>query len=168
MQFYEKLDFLMNITKTSNSALGQKVNLDASYVSRLRKGQRSALKDITCIKSMCHTAGTRLTNDQLLEMCINAWPIIIFQKQLKDNSRKIMEIFEARGLLDGAVKGKTLYRYEVDRVERDSHGHIIKVHGKHRRTGCISPALYNSLRDNGAPDELLKRLFPEFQAEERK
>lgn len=118
--------------------------------------------------SMCHTAGTRLTNDQLLEMCISAWPIIIFQKQLKDNSRKIMEIFEARGLLDGSVKGKTLYRYDMDRVERDGHGHIIKVHGKHRRTGCISPALYNRLRDNGAPEELLKRLFPEFQAEERK
>ena len=118
--------------------------------------------------SMCHTAGTRLTNDQLLEMCISAWPIIIFQKQLKDNSRKIMEIFEARGLLDGSVKGKTLYRYDMDRVERDGHGHIIKVHGKHRRTGCISPALYNRLRDNGAPEEHLKRLFPEFQAEERK
>lgn len=52
MQFYEKLDFLMNITKTSNSALGQKVKLDASYVSRLRKGQRSALKDFSCIHSM--------------------------------------------------------------------------------------------------------------------
>jgi len=52
VQFYEKLDFLMNITKTSNSALGKKVKLDASYVSRLRKGQRSALKDMTCIKSM--------------------------------------------------------------------------------------------------------------------
>lgn len=52
MQFYEKLDFLMNVTKTSNSALGQKVKLDSSYVSRLRKGQRSALKDIACIKSM--------------------------------------------------------------------------------------------------------------------
>lgn len=52
MLFYEKLDFLMNITKTSNSALGHKVKLDASYVSRLRKGQRSALKNIACIKSM--------------------------------------------------------------------------------------------------------------------
>ena len=30
MLFYEKLDFLMNITKTSNSALWQKVKLDAS------------------------------------------------------------------------------------------------------------------------------------------
>lgn len=118
--------------------------------------------------SMCHTAGTRLTNDQLYEMCIRAWPIIIFQKQLKDNSRKIMEIFEARGVFDGAVKGKTLYRFDVDRVERDSYGHITKVHGKHRRTGCISSALYNSLRDNGAPEELLERLFPEVQAEEKK
>ena len=52
MQFYEKLDFLMNITRTSNSALGQKVKLDASYISRLRKGQRGALKDIACIKSI--------------------------------------------------------------------------------------------------------------------
>ena len=52
MQFYEKLDFLMNITKTSNSALGHKVKLDASYVSRLRKGQRRALKDFACIKAM--------------------------------------------------------------------------------------------------------------------
>lgn len=52
MTFGEKLDFLMNITKTSNSALGQQVKLDASYISRLRNGQRSALKDISCIEVM--------------------------------------------------------------------------------------------------------------------
>jgi len=52
VRFCEKLDFLMNITKTSNSALGQKVKLDASYVSRLRKGQRSALKNAACIRAM--------------------------------------------------------------------------------------------------------------------
>ncbi|MFB0920036.1 MAG: ATPase, T2SS/T4P/T4SS family [Oscillospiraceae bacterium] len=82
--------------------------------------------------SMCHTAGTRLNNDQLYEMCISAWPIIIFQKQLKDNSRKIMEIFEARGMLDGTVKGKMLYRFDVDRVERDNRGRINLVKGN----GC--------------------------------
>jgi hypothetical protein len=30
------------------------------------------------------------------------------------------------------------------------------------------PHSTNALRDNGAPEELLKRLFPEFQAVERK
>lgn len=52
MQFYEKLDFLMNITNTSNSGLAHKIKLDASHISRLRRGQRSALKDITCLESM--------------------------------------------------------------------------------------------------------------------
>lgn len=52
MQFYEKLDFLMNITNTSNSVLGQKLKLDPSYISRLRRGQRNALKDENIIASM--------------------------------------------------------------------------------------------------------------------
>lgn len=45
MKFHEKLNFLMNITNTNNSALGRKINLDPSYISRLRRGQRSAIKD---------------------------------------------------------------------------------------------------------------------------
>ncbi|WP_312832788.1 hypothetical protein [Sedimentibacter saalensis] len=52
MQFSEKLDFLMNITNTSNSALGHKVKLDPSYISRLRKGKRNATKDETVITKM--------------------------------------------------------------------------------------------------------------------
>ena len=45
MTFAEKLDFLMNITKTSNSALAARVSLDASYISRLRSGKRLMPKD---------------------------------------------------------------------------------------------------------------------------
>jgi hypothetical protein len=52
MQFHEKLDFLMNMTKTSNSALGQKVKLDASHISRLRRGQRGAIKDKATLAAM--------------------------------------------------------------------------------------------------------------------
>jgi hypothetical protein len=52
MQFCEKLDFLMNITNTTNSALAVNIKLDASYISRLRRGKRSMLKDKACIKAM--------------------------------------------------------------------------------------------------------------------
>ena len=52
MQFYEKLDFLMKLTNTTNSALSLHIKLDSSHISRIRRGKRSALKDITCIKSM--------------------------------------------------------------------------------------------------------------------
>ena len=52
MTFAEKLDFLMNITKTSNSALAARVSLDASYISRLRSGKRLMPKDNQIIYAM--------------------------------------------------------------------------------------------------------------------
>ncbi|MGE4275623.1 MAG: hypothetical protein AB7E30_00435, partial [Lawsonibacter sp.] len=52
MEFCEKLDFLMRLTNSTNSALSLYVKLDASHISRLRRGQRGALKDIACIQSM--------------------------------------------------------------------------------------------------------------------
>ena len=36
-----KLDFLMRLTGTQNSTLGRALSFDASYVSRLRSGQRT-------------------------------------------------------------------------------------------------------------------------------
>ncbi|HUM84409.1 MAG TPA: transcriptional regulator [Lachnospiraceae bacterium] len=52
MEFHEKLDFLMNITRTSNSLLGQRVNLDSSHISRIRRGQRGPLKNEAVIALM--------------------------------------------------------------------------------------------------------------------
>lgn len=52
MQFFEKLDFLMNVTNTSNSALALNIKLDPSHISRLRRGERSALKNESCIGAM--------------------------------------------------------------------------------------------------------------------
>jgi len=52
MQFFEKLDFLMNVTNTSNSALALNIKLDPSHISRLRRGERNALKNENCIGAM--------------------------------------------------------------------------------------------------------------------
>ena len=52
VQFYEKLDFLMRLTNTTNSALSLHIKLDASHISRLRRGQRSPVRDAACVKSM--------------------------------------------------------------------------------------------------------------------
>lgn len=116
--------------------------------------------------ALCHTAGTSLSDERLLEMCVGAWPIIVYQKQLKDHSRRIMEIYEATGQRNGEVCGTRLFRYVVDSTERDGRGRITNIRGHHERCGCISPHLYSTLRDNGAPEELLKRIFPEGKAEE--
>ena len=38
--FSERLDFLMSLTNTSNSALARELSFDASYISRIRNGKR--------------------------------------------------------------------------------------------------------------------------------
>ena len=44
MNISEKLDFLMNITNTRNSALGKALSFDPSYISRIRSGRRGIPK----------------------------------------------------------------------------------------------------------------------------
>ena len=63
VKFGEKLDFLMNITNTNNSALSLGIKLDASYISRLRRGQRGALKNAGCIKNMASYFARRCQMD---------------------------------------------------------------------------------------------------------
>ena len=67
MKFNEKLDFLMDITRTTNSALGHRVKLDASYISRLRRGQRNAVKDEGIIRSMSECFARSFTSDYQLK-----------------------------------------------------------------------------------------------------
>lgn len=115
--------------------------------------------------SMCHLAQTGLSDELLLEMCVGAWPIMVFKKQLKDNSRKYMEIFEATGVENGRLQGRMLYRFVIRSTERDGHGRVVEVHGSHERVGILSPELFTRLRDNGATEAELYRLFPDARAE---
>jgi len=121
-------------------------------------GARDAYRRLV---SMCHSAQTGLSDELLLEMCVGAWPIMVFKKQLKDNSRKYMEIFEATGAENGKLQGRMLYRFVISETERDGRGRIVKVHGSHQRVGTLSPELFTRLRDNGVPEAELKRLFPD-------
>ncbi len=63
MIFYEKLDFLMNITKTTNSELARKLALDPSYISRLRRGKRLLPKNENLIKDIADSLSQRFTQD---------------------------------------------------------------------------------------------------------
>jgi len=114
---------------------------------------------------MCHSAQTGLSDAHLLEMCVGAWPIMVFKKQLKDNSRKYMEIFEATGVENCRLQGRMLYRFVISETERDGRGRVVKVHGSHQRVGTTSPGLFCRMRNNGAPKAELYRLFPDASPE---
>jgi len=61
MRFSDKLDFLMSMTKTTNSALAHFLVLDASYISRLRTGKRRMPKDRELISRICGYLAERLS-----------------------------------------------------------------------------------------------------------
>ncbi len=114
----------------------------------------------TRLVGMCHMSNTTLSDERLYDMCVRAWPIIVFQRQLKDHSRRIMEIYEAVGYENGKVKGTPLYKFQASKVVRDKTGKIIKVEGSHKRVGCISDNLATLLYNNGVEKERITRLFP--------
>ncbi len=68
MQFKEKLDYLMTLTKTSNSHLAKISSLDNSYVSRLRNGSRRLPKKENYTLSFANYFAKSICSDQLKTM----------------------------------------------------------------------------------------------------
>ena len=73
MKFSEKLDFLMKVTNTTNSALASSTSLDASYISRLRRGVRNLPKNENYVPLMADYFAKHCVEDyqtQALRECI--------------------------------------------------------------------------------------------------
>ncbi len=89
------------------------------------------------------------TDETLMKMMIEAFPIIVYQRQLEDGSRKITEIVEGEGYENGKPKCRTLFRYIVDdNVVEDG---TVRVEGHFEQVERISDSLRSELLQNGAP-----------------
>ncbi|NLO39925.1 MAG: hypothetical protein GX115_10720 [Ruminiclostridium sp.] len=60
MEFHDKLNFLMNITKTTNNSLAMTSSLDPSYISLLRNGKRRPVKEATYLVAFAQFFSKRL------------------------------------------------------------------------------------------------------------
>lgn len=108
------------------------------------------------ILTMCNMSGTRINDQLLLSMIVEAFPVIVYKKRLPDRSRRIMEVFEATGVQDGHVTGHTLYRFRVtdNRYHADGSASVI---GQHEKVEPISDELAQTLLEGGAPLSLVQR-----------
>lgn len=52
MTFADKLDLLMKLTNTTNSVLARSISMDASFISRLRRGLRTPARNVNYIQTM--------------------------------------------------------------------------------------------------------------------
>ena len=97
-----------------------------------------------------------MADEILMQIMVEAYPVIVFTKQLEDGSRKIMQIIEGEDYREGRLFYRPLYQYDVIDNRPDMDGKV-GVIGRHRRLGSISEALEKRMLDNGIP---AKKLLP--------
>ena len=91
-----------------------------------------------------------MADEILMQIMVEAYPIVVFTKQLEDGSRKIMQIIEGEDFRDGQLLYRPLYQYDVTDNCAGEDGKTTVV-GKHRRLGSISDTLKRRMLDNGIP-----------------
>lgn len=105
--------------------------------------------------SLCKRA-VDMSDETLLSYVTEAYPLIVFCKQLENKQRKMMEIMECEIKPDGSRSYRPLFQFEIaeNRVEDDR----FIINGSHRKVNPISESLCKRLLENGMPLETIKRL----------
>lgn len=113
-----------------------------------------------CYRRMMTLAKRKYNMDDsiLMQIMVEAYPIIVFTKQLEDRSRKIMEIIEGEDYQDGRLIAHSLYKYEVEDNVTDDRGET-RVVGHHKKIGLISDSLKKRLLDNGISNKELEEFM---------
>jgi pilus assembly protein CpaF len=99
-----------------------------------------------------------MDDDVLMQIMVEAYPVVVFTKQLEDRSRKVMEIIEGDDFADGKLNYRTLYQYEVIDNALDENGDV-KVVGRHKKMKNISDALKKRFLDNGISKKELSQFL---------
>ena len=118
----------------------------------------SSKRAIKRVMTMCLMGNTLLDKDTLMELIVEAFPIVVYQKRLPDGSRKVMEIFEVEDydMRLRKVVGRTLFKYTVTDNTVDENGKVTKTIGKHEKVNSISDRLRGQLLENGATRQALR------------
>lgn len=97
MTFAEKLDLLMNITRTTNSLLAHNISLDASFISRLRRGVRTPAESAGYIPAMARYFARLCNTDYQIAALIEA---IKKSSHVKPHESETMENLLLQWLLE--------------------------------------------------------------------
>lgn len=96
-----------------------------------------------------------MADDILMQIMVEAYPVVVFTKQLEDGSRRIMQIIEGEDFQGGRLVSRPLYQYEILDNCSSADGSV-QVVGRHSRSGGISASLKRRMLDNGIPSTALE------------
>lgn len=97
-----------------------------------------------------------IKDETLMSLVTEAFPIIVFTKQLENKKRKVMEIMECEILPDGSPNFRTLFHYHIK--ENRMEGSKFIISGEHEKVNGVSEGLKRRLLENGMSKETLARI----------
>lgn len=95
-----------------------------------------------------------------LQQAALAFPVVVFEHKLEDNSRKVMDISECIVHDNGELEYRTLYKYHIKR--NNYIDGVFHIEGEFTKDNSPSDNLCTKLLRGGVPQETLKR-FTEFR-----
>lgn len=98
-----------------------------------------------------------MDDEVLMDLVTEAFPIVVFTKQLENKQRRLMEVMECEILPDGSRRFNPLYRYEI--TENRMEGETFIVNGTHKKMFPISESLKKRFMENGMPKEVLDNIL---------
>jgi len=98
-----------------------------------------------------------MADSTLMDLVTEAFPIVVFAKQLENKQRRLMEIMECEILPDGTRNYRSLFQFQIteNRVE---NGKFI-INGQHSAVQGISRSLQKRFLENGMPQDTLKQIL---------
>lgn len=106
--------------------------------------------------SLCKRA-VDMSDETLMGYVTEAYPIIVFCKQLENKQRRMMEIMECEILPDGTRNYRTLFQYVITENRMDEKGRFI-IEGYHEQKNSFSESLSKRLLENGMPIEMINNM----------
>lgn len=106
--------------------------------------------------SLCKRA-VDMSDETLLSYVTEAYPIVVFCKQLENKQRRMMEIMECEILPNGDRRYNTLFRYVITENHMEDGKFVIEGH--HTQVNEISASLRKRLLENGMPNEELQTIL---------
>ena len=96
-------------------------------------------------------------DDTLMQYVTEAYPIVVYCRQLENKQRRITNISECEILPDGSRQLRRLYEYQIteNRLERDR----FIVEGEHHCCEDMSPGLQKRFIENGMPRTALEQFL---------
>ena len=105
--------------------------------------------------TLCKRKYPNVDDKVILNLVTEAFPIVVYAKQLENKQRRIMEIMECEICPDGTRKYHSLYRYNITETRMEDGKFIVK--GTHEKCSDITLSMQRRLLENGMPLSELSR-----------